>query len=153
MAFEEIGVKDLEVNPFEAFGSEWGLVTAGDERGYNTIFTVITEGMKFTHLGDLGNHPKDEVIEELEGTDVLFVPAGGGPLLPPAAMAELVGVIGPKMVIPMQYRTELGDQELGDVADFARQLGEPLPEPIEKLTIKPSDLGEKMQFVVLTPNL
>lgn len=125
----------------------------GAELGYNTIFTVVTEGMKFTHLGDLGHQPKDEVIEEIEGTDVLFVPVGGGPVLPPAQMAELVGVIAPKIVIPMQFRTELGDKALGDVTEFARQLGEAVPDPVEKLTLKSSDLGEKMQFIVLTPNL
>lgn len=125
----------------------------GAELGYNTIFTVVTEGMKFTHLGDLGHLPKDEVLEEVEGTDVLFVPAGGGPLLMPTQMAELVGVIAPKMVIPIQYRTQHGDTTRGEVADFARQLGEPMPEPIDKLSLKSSDLSEKMQFVVLSPNV
>ncbi|MCO5224152.1 MAG: MBL fold metallo-hydrolase [Thermomicrobiales bacterium] len=125
----------------------------GAELGYNTIFTVLTEGIRFTHLGDLGHQPKDEVMEEIEGTDVLIVPAGGGNLMTPAQMAELVGVIAPKMVIPVQFRTDLGDKGRGEVSDFARQLGEPLPEPVDKLTIKSSDLGEKMQFVLLSPNV
>ncbi len=125
----------------------------GAKLGYNTIFSVVTEGMRFTNLGDLGHQPKDDVIEELEGTDVLFVPAGGGNLLPPTQVAELVGVISPKIVIPLQFRTDLGDSGRGEVADFAKQLGMPLPEPVDKLTLKPADLSDKMMLVVLSPNV
>lgn len=123
----------------------------GAELGYNTIFSVVMEGMRFSHLGDLGHMPSDDVLEELEGSDVLFVPAGGGPLLPPTQMAELVGVISPKLVIPMQFRTDAGDQDRGEVSEFARHLGMQLPEPVEKLTIKSADLGDKMSVAVLMP--
>lgn len=123
----------------------------GAERGYNTVFSIVMDGMKFTHLGDIGHTPSDEVIEELEGTDVLLAPAGGGPLLSQTDMAELVGVISPKMVIPMQFQTAQGDKDRGDVAEFAKQLGVPLPDPLEKLVLKSSDLSEQMQLVVLTP--
>ena len=123
----------------------------GSQLGYNTVFTVQMEGIRFTHLGDLGHSPSDEVIEELEGTDVLLAPAGGGPLMSQTLMAELVGVIAPKMVIPMQLKTALGDSSRGEVEEFAKQLGMEMPEPIDKLAIKSGDLNDKMQFVVLNP--
>src|SRR5699024_10441762 len=105
------------------------------------------------HLGDLGHMPSDEVLEELETTDVLFVPAGGGPVLAPTQMAELVGVIAPKLVIPMQFQTESGDKSRGDVEEFARHLSLPLPEPVDKLTLKTSDLPDKMGIALLTPSV
>ncbi len=37
MAFREIDIKELELNPFEKIGSEWALLTAGNERAYNTM--------------------------------------------------------------------------------------------------------------------
>lgn len=37
MAFQEIGINEVELNPFEKFGREWALVTAGDEHGSNTM--------------------------------------------------------------------------------------------------------------------
>lgn len=123
----------------------------GAERGYNTIFSIQMEGMRITHLGDIGHTPSDEVMEELVGTDVLLAPAGGGPLMSQTLMAELVGVIAPKMVIPMQFRTPQGDHDRGEVAEFAKQIGATMPEPVEKLTLKSGDLSETMQFVVLTP--
>ncbi|CAK7005371.1 MAG: hypothetical protein PEGG_00186 [Paraeggerthella hongkongensis] len=37
MAFEEIDVAQLQMNPFTMIGDQWMLVTAGDERGCNTM--------------------------------------------------------------------------------------------------------------------
>ena len=37
MSFREIPVSELSFNPFDKIGKEWFLVTAGDEKGYNTM--------------------------------------------------------------------------------------------------------------------
>ncbi len=37
MSFREVDIKELSFNPFTRIGSEWMLVTAGDESGYNTM--------------------------------------------------------------------------------------------------------------------
>ena len=37
MAFKEVGIKSLNFNPFTKIGSEWMLITAGDESGCNTM--------------------------------------------------------------------------------------------------------------------
>lgn len=123
----------------------------GAERGHNTIFSMMLEGIRFTHLGDLGHQLNDEQLEIIEDTDVLFVPVGGGPLLSPTEMAEVVGQISPKLVIPMQFRTENGDHTRGEVSTYAKHLGVTLPDPVEKLVLKPSDLPEKIEMVILTP--
>ena len=44
MALQEIPISDLSINPFELIGTEWGLVTAGDATGFNTM-TVSWGGM------------------------------------------------------------------------------------------------------------
>ncbi len=44
MALQEIPISDLSINPFELIGAEWGLVTAGDATGFNTM-TVSWGGM------------------------------------------------------------------------------------------------------------
>lgn len=37
MNFKEINVKDLQFNPFSTIGSDWLLITAGDEKKFNTM--------------------------------------------------------------------------------------------------------------------
>lgn len=44
MPYVEISPDSLSISPFELIGSEWGLVTAGDERGFNTM-TISWGGM------------------------------------------------------------------------------------------------------------
>ena len=37
MAMKEINPKELSFNPFSMIGDEWMLVTAGDEKKFNTM--------------------------------------------------------------------------------------------------------------------
>ena len=37
MSFKEISVSELSFNPFDKIGKQWMLITAGDEKGYNTM--------------------------------------------------------------------------------------------------------------------
>ena len=37
MSFKEINITDLQFNPFTKIGSQWMLITAGDENGFNTM--------------------------------------------------------------------------------------------------------------------
>lgn len=124
----------------------------GAERGYNTVYEIDLDGLRIAHLGDLGHTLNDDAVESFENIDILFAPAGGGPLLSAADIAEVVGNISPKMVIPMQYRTSKGDQDRETVDAFCKQLSMEMPEPVEKLNVKASDLSDQMQLVLLQPN-
>ena len=119
--------------------------------GHNTIYVIEVEGMRFAHLGDLGHDLSEDHAEALEGVDILFISAGGGNVLAPDAAAELAARIGPKVVIPMQFRTATGDQALEPVDAFCKQVGTDVPEPVSKITIRPADLGDTMQVIVLDP--
>ena len=37
MGFKEIAVEELNFNPFTKIGTEWMLITAGDEKNFNTM--------------------------------------------------------------------------------------------------------------------
>lgn len=123
----------------------------GAEGGYNTIYVVEMDGLTFAHLGDLGHSLNDDQTESLSLVDVLFVPAGGGPLLSPSEMAEVVGSLSPRMIIPMQYRAGNGDRSREEVESFCKQLGIEIPQPVEKFTLRASELTDQMQLVLLTP--
>lgn len=124
----------------------------GAELGHNTIYIFEVEGMRFAHLGDLGHDLSEDHAEALEGVDILFIAAGGGNVLAPDAAAELAARIGPKIVIPMQFRTATGDTSLEPVDAFCKQIGTDVPDPVAKLVIRAADLGDTMQLVVLEPD-
>lgn len=44
MAFKEISIHDLQLNPFDKIGRDWALLTAGDASGSNTM-TVSWGGL------------------------------------------------------------------------------------------------------------
>jgi L-ascorbate metabolism protein UlaG (beta-lactamase superfamily) len=123
----------------------------GKERGFNTVYLIEVEGMRVCHLGDLGHALTEEQTEALSNVDVLLVPAGGGTVLSPLVAAEVVSTLEPKLVIPMQFQTETGDPDFGPVDDFCKQLGVPVPEPEDKLTLRTSDLTDVMRLVILRP--
>jgi hypothetical protein len=124
----------------------------GQDLGYHTVYLIELEGLVVCHLGDLGHPLSSEQAEAMAGADVLMVAAGGGAVLDPIRSAELIGQLEPKIVIPMQFATPVGDKALGGLDVLCKQLGIEQPAPEEKLVLRgKSDVGETMRMVVLTP--
>ena len=124
----------------------------GKVHGYNTAYMIDLEGIHFCHLGDLGHALNEEQIEVLGTCDVLMVPVGGGTVMSVELAAEMIGLLEPKVVIPMQYATPVGDKSLGGLEPFCKALGVAVPEAEEKLTLKLSELTDVMRMVVLNPD-
>lgn len=124
----------------------------GAQLGYNTAYLLEIEGITFCHLGDLGHPLTEEQLEVLNGADVLMIPVGGGVTITTEQAAETIGQLEPKVVIPMQYATDIGDKNLATLEPFCKALGVPAPEPEEKLVLRQSDLTETMRLVRLAPD-
>ncbi len=75
---------------------------AGDEV---TILHFRAEGLHVVFLGDLGHSLDEAELAPIRGADVVLVPAGGPPTLDFPLMAPLLDSIGPRIVIPMHYKT------------------------------------------------
>ncbi len=140
----EYEIHDVFVTGIRTFQDD----AKGKELGFNTAFLIELDGMTICHLGDLGHALSAEDAEAMTDVDILLVPAGSKGL-DPARAAEITSQLAPKVVIPMQYATPAGDRDLTGLDLFCRNLGVSLPEPEEKLTVKPSDLGDTMRLVVL----
>jgi L-ascorbate metabolism protein UlaG (beta-lactamase superfamily) len=79
---------------------------AGTMRGPNSIYCFTLGGLRFCHLGDLGQQAlRPEQRAAIGDVDVLFVPVGGGPTLGGEPAAAVVRDLAPRLVIPMHYRT------------------------------------------------
>lgn len=124
----------------------------GAERGRNTIFTMLVDGLRVCHLGDLGHELSSSMIEEIGEIDVLLVPVGGVYTIDPAQAVKTIRSLEPNVVIPMHFKTELHKQELfGEmktVQDFLKEYGVEVS-PVDKLDLEEGRLPEETEVVVL----
>ncbi len=99
---ERIG--DALVYSVAAFHDNEGGTTG---RGFNTLFVVEANGVRFAHLGDLGQVAlTDGQLRALGRIDVLMIPVGDGPFTIGGADAQRIAdQIGAAVVIPMHFKT------------------------------------------------
>ncbi len=121
----------------------------GAQRGPNTIYLIEMEGMRICHLGDLGHMPEEDTLEALGDADILLIPVGGGPTIDGAQAAELVGLLNPKIVIPMHYQTEGLRFRLEPVDGFLREMGVEGAVPQASLRVTARTLPQETQVVIL----
>jgi len=121
----------------------------GVEHGRNTAYLFELEDLVVCHLGDLGHTLSEEQIESMSEADIVIIPVGGGPILNATKAVEVLGQLDAKIIIPMQYRTAVGDSERDPLETFLKEMGIQESTPRDKLTIRASDLGDVPQVVVL----
>lgn len=125
----------------------------GAERGKNIIVTIIIDGLRIVHLGDLGHTLLDGEVDQLGSVDVLLVPAGGTFTINPKQASDIIGAIEPSIVIPMHYKIDKHSvtnfAKLLPVESFLKEMGQEGIEPIEKLTVTPTSLPEEMEIIIL----
>ncbi|HEY1496994.1 MAG TPA: MBL fold metallo-hydrolase [Candidatus Solibacter sp.] len=81
----------------------------GSVRGPNTMMVWSLGGIKFAHLGDLGQDQLTAAqLADLAGVDVLFIAAGGFFTVTPERAAGYVNELKPRVAILMHYKTALG---------------------------------------------
>ena len=89
--------------------------------------------------------------------DILLVPVGGGDTLDPARAVEMIGLLEPRIVIPMHYQhPDLSpslNEALEPVEKFLKEFGVSVPETLEMLKVSKSSLPEETQVVLLKRSL
>jgi L-ascorbate metabolism protein UlaG (beta-lactamase superfamily) len=115
----------------------------------NTVFIFEFPEMTVAHLGDLGHVLTESQVEAIPNIDVLLVPVGGRYTLDAAMAAEVIGIVEPRIVIPMHFRMEGTPQQLDPLDRFLKEMGVPAPEPIGALRITKAQLPEETQVMVM----
>ncbi len=136
----EFDVKDFAVNAIPIWNDKH-LVTA---------HLIQTEGMTILNLGNVNELKLNEdEVEDLGDVDILLVPVGGNSVMDYDKAAKAVNMIEPKIVIPMDYKTDGVKTDFEGNEKFLKQLGNKF-ETLDKLTIKKKDLPEEgMKVIVL----
>ena len=120
-----------------------------EEQLENTIFKINNNGIRFCHLGAQGTKLTPEQLEQVGDVDVLFVPVGKEGNLDAKKAKEIIEQIEPRIVIPMTYHTEGSNRGLDPVDTFLAVMGAQGLEPLDKFTVKRSELPEDNSKVVV----
>ena len=118
---------------------------------WNTIFTVLAEGLTCCHLGNPDRLLTNREIDQISSAHILMIPVGSHTGLSAADAAEIVKNVEPGIVIPMMYAHAGNQQPLREIAPFLHEMGVRQPEPQNRLTVTRTTLPEETQVVVLQP--
>ena len=121
---------------------------AGDEV---TIVHFRVEGMQVVHLGDLGHSLSEAEVAPLDGAEVVLAAAGGPPTIDFPELPTLLDAIGPRVVVPMHYKTPRINLDIQPVERFLEALPN---DPVDRpgggaIEITRASLPERRRIVVL----
>lgn len=141
--------------------SVFGVATHHDDqegilRGPNTVFTALIDGIRVTHLGDIGHQLTVEQAEGIGSTDVLLCPVGDHFTIGPDDAVKMIRALEPSIIIPMHYLTEKHDAtvhaDMKPLAAFLKEYGVEST-PVPQLELDHSRLPEETTVVVLGEQL
>jgi L-ascorbate metabolism protein UlaG (beta-lactamase superfamily) len=122
--------------------------TEGELR--NTLYVIEYNGMTVAHLGNLNRVPSQTEVEELGPLNVALVPIGGINSLNAAKAAEVISLLEPNIVIPMQYSTSDSTLKLDPLSKFLKEMGLAEVEKVQSLKITSAgSLPEETRVIVL----
>jgi len=141
----EFDLSGVKVKTVPTYHDESG----GSERGTNRIALVEADGLKVVHLGDLGHRLTDKELSVIKGADVVLVPVGGHFTIDAQAAKDVVEAIGPRLVIPMHYKTPKVDFPIKPVDDFTALFDNVEKAGSSEIEVTSESLPEIMKIVVL----
>ncbi|MEM7532405.1 MAG: MBL fold metallo-hydrolase [Chloroflexota bacterium] len=121
----------------------------------NIVFFFELGGFSIGHLGQLNSVPKQSQVDDwnVGDLDVLMVPVGGSSVLDPTQAVEIIGMLEPKVVLPMFYhQDDLSATEhasLEPLDKFLKEFGTTELEVQNQLRITKSGLPEETQIMLL----
>ncbi len=127
-------------------------IDVASERPSATIFKMIAGDLSVLFTGHIYPELNDNQLESIGLVDLLVVPVGGnGYTVDPAGALKLIKAIEPKLVIPSHYADKalnypVPQQELSHAL---KELAMEPQETVAKLKLKPSELSDVTQLIVL----
>ncbi|MEM4475293.1 MAG: MBL fold metallo-hydrolase [Fervidicoccaceae archaeon] len=144
----EIRRGEISVKGFPTYHDE----SMGTKRGRNVVYKVRADDVDFVHLGDLGHVPSPELVEELRGVGVLFVPVGGTFTIGPREAVRVIELLEPKIAVPMHYKVTGLNLPLSGLEEFAALSKWPFARlGSSELEVNSNNLPEKTTVIALRP--
>ena len=118
--------------------------------GRKTQYVFDYNGVTVAHLGNLRRVPSQMRIEALGEVNIALVPVGGGNGMNAAKAVEVISLLQPGMVIPMNYSTPTTKSDLEPVTKFLKEMGIGNVEPQPSLKVTRSAIPDQTRVVILT---
>jgi L-ascorbate metabolism protein UlaG (beta-lactamase superfamily) len=87
-----------------------------------TIVHFRSEDMHLVFLGDLGHPLTEAEVAPLRGAEIVLIPAGGPPTIDYPEIPSLLDAIGPRLVVPMHFKTRKINLNIKPVIKFLEAL-------------------------------
>ena len=151
-------VRGLEVpeGGLDVFGLRFEVVRVFEtpERRPGDEVTIVhfrAEGLHVVSLGDLGHPLEEPELAPLRGAEVVLAAAGGPPTIGHADLSLLLDAIGPRIVIPMHFKTPKINLDIQPVERFLEALpGDPVDRPgATSMVVSRDTLPDRRRIVVL----
>lgn len=117
-----------------------------------TMFKIIGEDIRVAVTGHVYPELSDEQLEALGTVDVLIIPVGGnGYTLDGIGALKLIKKIEPKIIIPTHFDDKAIKYEVPQqpLEEALKGLAMEPKETVPKLKLKPGEMGDIAQLVVL----
>jgi len=140
------GPGEYEVSGLGVRGVATPLEDPDEPQFINTVYVIEAEGLNACHVGSLRSTLSSQALQAIGRVDVLMVSAAEDGLSPELAAAT-VRQIEPTIILPMGQE---GSNQPPGVARFLSELGAAAGEPVPRLVVTRSNIGEEQRVVVLT---
>lgn len=118
---------------------------------FNVGYVIQYDALTLVHLGDLNHVPDQSTIQALGEVNVALVPVGGARDLTAAQAAEVIAMIEPNYIVPMNYALPGLRLDLDPVEKFLKEMGVTKTQEEDTLRVNLTTLPEQPQVVVLSP--
>ena len=146
------GPGEYEISGLGVRGIAVPLGDANDPRALDTVYTLDSELITVCHLGPLNGSLTTQAAQLIGHVDVLITPAGGMDQAISADQAAAVTrTLEPRVVIPLHSGVAADGSDYTALDAFVSEIGLPKPEPVARVTVTRSNLGEAQRLVLLRP--
>jgi L-ascorbate metabolism protein UlaG (beta-lactamase superfamily) len=122
----------------------------GDKTTHPLAYRFNIEGMNIGFLGSLSRALTEAEAGKLENIDILLLPVGGGDKIAAKQAIEIINMVEPRLVVPLEHHVEGVKASLTTADAFCRELGVCKRQDANKLKLSKKDLpAEEMVITVL----
>ncbi|MGC9049041.1 MAG: MBL fold metallo-hydrolase [Patescibacteria group bacterium] len=111
---------------------------------------IELDEIKVGYLSEISQSPTDEILEKLNGVDILLLPIGNKKrTISTTEAVEIIRVFRPKIVIPSCYDIPGLKIQVDPLNKFLKEMGIKSFEPLDKLKIVKKELPEETKVIIL----